>query len=144
MSMAIFWAVLAGAAIVAELMTGTLYLLVLGASAAAACLLAATTNASVAVQLAVFSILCVPSMMALRKHRKNQPPAKLMAADVGQQVEILFVREDGSYRVRYSGTEWDAVSVDSPAPGENPKWLVIVGTHGNLLKCKSAPAPVVQ
>lgn len=139
MFMSIFWAVLAGAALVAELLTGTLYLLVLGASAAAACVLAFTSGASAAAQFAFFTVLCVPGMWGLR-HRKTVALPQVMASNIGAQVEVLAVRADGTYRVRYSGSDWDAVLVDGAPAGEAPKWLVIVGTQGNLLKCKPAAA----
>jgi len=142
MFMTIFWAVVAGTAIIAELLTGTLYLLVLGGAAAAACALAFGTDVSAAAQFALFSALCIPTMLVLRKRRLDNPLPSVMAADVGSRVEVVSVREDGTYRVRYSGTDWDAVLVEGAATADAPKWLVIVGTDGNLLKCK--PAPAVQ
>jgi len=139
MFMSVFWAVLAGAALVAELLTGTLYLLVLGASASAACVLAFTTGASSAVQFALFSVLCVPGVVGLRMRKVKELPT-VMASDIGATVEVLAVREDGTFRVRHSGSDWDAVLVEDATAGDAPKWLTIVGTQGNLLKCKPAPA----
>jgi membrane protein implicated in regulation of membrane protease activity len=139
MFMSVFWAVLAGAALVAELLTGTMYLLVFGASAAAACVLAFTTDASSAGQFALFSLLCLPGVAGLRMRKVKELPT-VMASDIGATVEVLAVREDGTFRVRHSGTDWDAVLVEPATTDDTPKWLVIVGTQGNLLKCKLAPA----
>jgi len=135
MSMSVFWAALAGAAIVAELLTGTLYLLVLGIAATTACLLAFWTGASFASQLALFSVLCVPGILGLHKCKKKEGPT-VLASDIGATVEVLAALANGVYRVRHSGTEWDAVLVDGDGVTEVPKWLTVVGTQGNLLKCK--------
>lgn len=139
MFMPIFWVVLAGAALVAEAMTGTLYLLVLGASAAAACMAAFMLDISAAAQFGLFSALCVPGVVGLRMRKVKELPT-VMASDIGATVEVLSVREDGTFRVRHSGTDWDAVLVEEATHADAPKWLVIVGTQGNLLKCKPAPA----
>lgn len=144
MFMSIFWVVLASVALIAELLTGTFYLLVLGVAAGAACAVAFLSDVPPALQFVLFTVLSVPTIFWLHSWRKVHPAPTVMAADVGAVVEVLFVRDDGRYRVRYSGTEWDAEVIEGAVVGETPRWLTIIGTKGNLLKCKPAPGATAQ
>lgn len=126
----VIWFVAAFILVAAELMTGTLYLLVIGAGAGAGGV-AALAGAGVAAQLGVASVVAVIGIVALKAMgvggmRRGRHAS--LSLDAGQSVEVLERRPDGSLRVNYRGTQWDAV-VEGP---DGPR-LVIKATRGNTL-----------
>lgn len=131
---ALLWTVLAAVLTVAELMTGSFYLLVLAVSAAVAALGAYLgVLPSLAEQLAVAVLLSIVGVLALRLRFRHTPPHLVLEAGGVALVERR--NEDGSYRVRYSGTSWDAELVSGAAAREGQP-LQVIEFVGNRLKCK--------
>jgi membrane protein implicated in regulation of membrane protease activity len=125
----IWWA-LAAILVGAELMTGTFYLLAVGVAFAAGGL-AALLNAPLPVQLIIGGVLSVAGTIAAHRWRLSRvlPPAAPL--DLGQSVRILEWKDDGSARVNYRGTQWDA---ELAAPGTaRAETMYIVGTRGSTL-----------
>ena len=126
----VIWFVAAFILVAAELMTGTLYLLVIGAGAAAGGV-AAMAGAGIAAQLGAASLVAVVGIVVLKAlgvggARRGRHQA--LSLDAGQPVEVLERRADGTLRVNYRGTQWDAV-LEGP---DGPR-LVIKSTRGNTL-----------
>jgi len=125
------WWILGVVLIGAELVTGTFYLLAIGAAFLIGGL-AAWLGASTPVQLLVTGVLALAGSFAahrLRTHRATpplQPPL-----DVGQAVQVQVWHPDGTARVAYRGTHWDA-ELARPGAGRE-KTMYIVGTRGSTL-----------
>ncbi len=135
MSETSLWLVLVGFLLVAELTTGTIYLLLiaLGAGLSAA---AAWFGFSLTYQIiagACFAVLACLGLQRIRARQlKNTPQCDNL--DLGNSVQVTFWKEGGFTQVDYRGTTWSAQSVDkSPVSGLH----VIVAVDGNLLKIKS-------
>ena len=106
----VLWFVAAFVLIGAELMVGSFYLLVLGLGAVAGGA-AALLGLGFGAQVGVAALIAVIGIAVLRKlnigavtgrHRGHRP------LDTGQSVEVLERRPDGSLRVAYRGSQWDA------------------------------------
>lgn len=113
----VIWFIAAFALIGAELMAGTFYLLVIGLGLAAGGV-AALFGVEFGVQVAVVALLSVAGIVILRKTRagailrRGEPEVSM---DVGQSVQVIERRADGSLRVDYRGSQWDA-EADAPLP----------------------------
>jgi membrane protein implicated in regulation of membrane protease activity len=132
MNITIVWTLLAVAAIVAEMMTGTLYLLVLGAAAAAGAL-ASWLGWGFAVECLVAAAVMVAGSLSVRRWRPRTGQG--MPDDVQGNAEVASREANGQIRVRWRGTEWDA-RVDGAStnegflPGDK---VVLLRKEGNLL-----------
>ncbi len=132
MEMASYWIWWALAVILvgAELMTGTFYLLAVGVAFAVGGL-AALFGASLPVQLIVAGVLSVAGTIAAHRWRLRNVVPPEPSLDLGQSVRILEWMDDGSARVKYRGTQWDA---ELSAPGvARAETMYIVGTRGSTL-----------
>jgi len=137
----ILWAAAGLALAIAELVTGTFYLLVLG--------IAALAGAAVAFlglgfwgQALVSSLLAVAGVIWIHHRRKSMEPKAMPSPDVGQPVtwESWLNQPDGLARVRYRGASWDARVVGDCA-GEPGEMLYISAVNGNTLEvAKARPA----
>ena len=112
------WWLAAGALVVAELATGTIYLLLLalGASAGA---LAAHLGLGSEAQMAA-AALVGGGAVGFWYLRRSRHPAALPAStnpdlnlDIGSSVQVPAWRADGSARVSYRGTDWNVRFVGS-------------------------------
>ncbi len=119
--------------IVAEVVTGTFYLLVLGLG----CLAGAAASFSgfgMEVQTIVVAAVAVLGALWVRKHhqRRNQP--RMASLDVGQSVrwESWISEPDRLARVNYRGAAWDA-KVEGECSGTVDEVLFITAVHGNQL-----------
>lgn len=126
-----WWWVLGGALVVAELLSGTFYLLMLGLGAAAGAL-SAHAGLSPALQLAVAASVGGGSALAmhLRRRRQNSPPNPA-DLDLGQTVQVPHWDTDGTARVQYRGATWSArlqAPLSSPHPGAH-RIVAIEGTQ---------------
>jgi membrane protein implicated in regulation of membrane protease activity len=137
---------LVGALVVAvEIHSQTIYLLVVALACFAAGGLILSVHTDVDTTLIVFGLVLLAGMPAAqyaRRHFENPESDKISCDDVGALVEVADVRE-GTIRVRYRGTEWDAVpaegiSVQDIAPGMK---LCIVNRDGNTLIVTSSAMP---
>jgi len=120
--------------VIAELVTGTFYLLVLG--------IAALVGAAVAfsglgfwIQAIVASVLAAAGVVWIHQRRKLITPPSMPSPDFGQPVtwESWISQSDRLARVRYRGSSWDA-RVSGECAGEPGEMLYISAVHGNTLE----------
>ena len=139
MSPTALWLVLAGLILVAELTTGTFYLLMISLGALVGALLAYFDH-PLEVQIAGASAFAVFSCLLVQRLRKKSVADATQNTgqlDVGNTLMVLLWDANGFAQVQYRGTSWQAQSVDEqPQIGLH----VIVDVHGNLLKLKARPS----
>ena len=135
------WLIAGFVLVIAELVTGTFYLLVIGIGAFAAAV-AAWTGVHSIVQAVVAGVVALAGVWAVHhwhaRNRSGKPGDNLL--DRGQPVVLEgWANESaGIARVRYRGTSWDA----RVAPGERPvpgTTLYISGQQGNELVVELSP-----
>lgn len=120
------WWLLTGAAVAAELVTGTFYLL-MGAIGLAAGALAAHAGFGMPAQLVVAAVVGGGAVAACYVVRRNRPSGPAAGAnrdvnlDVGETVMVERWQPDGTAQVRYRGASWTV----SHLPGEIP----VAGLH---------------
>ena len=137
----ILWAAAGLALVIAELVTGTFYLLVLG--------IAALAGAAVAFlglgfwgQAMVSALIAVAGVILIHQRRKSMEPTAMPSADVGQPVtwESWRNEPDRLARVRYRGASWDA-RVVGECTAQSGEMLYINAVNGNTLEvAKIRPA----
>lgn len=135
-----WWWVLAGLMVLAELLSGTFYLLMmaLGASAAA---LAAHAGVGLTAQVVAAALVGGGATAAWHLRRARQPrsaPADRNAdvnLDIGQTVDVNHWDGEGRARVPYRGASWAVrhTGDGQPTLGEH----VIVAVHGNELQVRA-------
>lgn len=133
----LLWLICGFVLAIAELLTGTFYLLVLGVAAFAGALVAwlgygDAAQAILAAMVAVAGSLLVRFWVRGRKRASLEPA--MPALDVGQPVvfDTWTDQAGGRARVRYRDTLWDAVvQGDAAAPGDT---LYIVAVDGSTLR----------
>lgn len=128
-----FWLIAALALGIAEMLSGTFFLLVLAIAALAG---AATAwfGGSFWLQTCIASILAVIGVFLVQHYRHRAPSRSLPSFDLGQPVgfEQWVSQAEGMARVNYRGTTWEArvTSGQDPAPGTI---LYIQAVEGNRL-----------
>lgn len=115
------WWMLAGAAVVVELVTGTFYLLMLGIGMAAGAL-AALAGLGQSGQLLAAAFVgggAVITWHFVHKRRFAQPSDANtnMNLDAGETVQVDAWAEDNTAAVRYRGTVWTAVPAGGTPQG---------------------------
>lgn len=135
----VVWFIAAFVLIAAELMSGTLYLLVICVGAGAAGVVA-LLGAGTGAQLAVASAISLAGIAVLKLWRRGgkSDGAAPLSFDAGQPVEVLEQRGDGALRVAYRGTQWDA-KLEGGAGAAVGARLVIVEVRGNTLIVRPQP-----
>ncbi len=119
------WWLIAGGAIVLELLSGTIYLLLLSAGFAAAAL-AAHAGAGLSTQLVVAALVGVSAVLTWYLVRRKHPAPPSSAAnrdlnlDIGEQVHIEAWNADGTASVRLRGAQWTVVSRPGVTPSTGP------------------------
>ena len=95
--------------VIAELVTGTFFLLVLGIAAFAGSA-TAWFGLGFWVEALCAAVVAVAGVFWVRQHRKTMPQSDMASLDVGQAVtfEAWISREQGAARVKYRNTLWDA------------------------------------
>jgi membrane protein implicated in regulation of membrane protease activity len=112
------WWVLAGVAVGAEMLTGTIYLLMIAVGLAAGAL-AAHAGLGTSAQLVIAGVVGTAACVAwhfVRGRGATGGPATAnrdVNLDVGETVQVDAWNADGTATVRYRGSTWQAV----PAPG---------------------------
>jgi len=125
------WWVLAAALVGLELVTGTFYLLAVGVAFALGGI-AAWLGASPPAQLLIGGVFAVAGTIAAHQWRKRHAaPTPQPGLDVGQEVQVLAWHDNGTARVNYRGTQWDA-EIAAPAAAR-AQTMYIVGTRGSTL-----------
>ncbi len=92
----------------AEMLTGTFYLLAVGIALAFGGI-AAWSGAEMPMQLLIAGVLAVVGTMVAHRWRarRSQPPPQARL-DIGQSVRVQTWHADGTARVDYRGTQWNA------------------------------------
>lgn len=126
--MTITWALLATGCLIAELLTGTLYLLVLCAAFAGATGIAAL-ELSIPLQISAATLIAVIGAFLVRRWRTRSPKASALAA-VEHPVASIVTADGPRYRVRWRGSEWNATG---PAGLPEGSTVAITGQSGNTL-----------
>ncbi len=130
------WWLTAGVLVVAELATGTFYLLMLALGAAAGAL-AAHAGLPLTGQIGTAALLGGGAVVVWHLRRSRQPAALPAQAnpdvnlDVGTTVQVPQWEPDGSARIHYRGSAWDVRHVGGGPPAPGPH--VIRGVEGNRL-----------
>jgi membrane protein implicated in regulation of membrane protease activity len=135
------WWVAAGAVVVAELASGTFYLLMFALGLAAAAL-AAHLGASISAQIVTAAVLGGGATALWHWHRARQP--KSMPAsqnrdvnlDIGETVQVAAWSAQRTAQVHYRGSMWSArlqpgasaVSGDHTVTAVEGNWLVLTPT----------------
>jgi membrane protein implicated in regulation of membrane protease activity len=104
------WWLMVGIAILAELLTGTFYLMMLAVGLAA--------GAQVMVS-AVVGVATVLGAYYRRRHNPKDPPAQAnrnINLDIGETVQVDAWQPDGTASVKYRGASWTAIR----RPGTDP------------------------
>jgi membrane protein implicated in regulation of membrane protease activity len=120
------WWLVASGAIVLELLTGTVYLLLLGTGFAAAAL-SAHAGFGLTTQLLVAAVVGVGAVLAWYTVRRRRPAAAPSGAnpdvnlDIGERIHIDRWNDDGTAQVRYRGALWTVLprAGSAPSPGEH-------------------------
>ncbi len=136
------WWLAAGVLVVAELASGTFYLLMLALGAVAGAL-AAHAGVGFNGQMAAAALLGGGAVVVWHLRRSGRPAAQPATTnpdvilDVGSTVQVDHWQADGSARVHYRGAAWDARHAGSglPSAGEH----VIRAIEGNRLMLERAP-----
>lgn len=116
MSSYVVWWVIAAVLVGVELATGTFYLLAVGAAFAIGGF-AAWLGLEPWVQFAVASLFSIVGVSAAHRWRvtRAQPP-QMPSLDLGQTVRVIEWRENGTARVHYRGSYWDAELASPETP----------------------------
>lgn len=135
-----WWTIAGFALVIAELMSGTFYLLVLGLAAFAGGGVA-FVNYPFWVQALVAAAIAVIGVAAVNRVRRARPATPAPSLDVGQTVvlDAWVSRQDRLARVRYRNAIWDAKVLDEPA-AEAGQTLYIRHVDGNTLHVSTAHA----
>ncbi len=120
--------------VIAELVTGTFFLLVLGIAAFAGSA-AAWFGLGFWVEALCAAAVAIAGVFWVRRHRKNMPQPDMASLDVGQAVafDAWVSREQGAARVKYRNTLWDA-EVEGERELDHGQVLFIHAVDGNTLK----------
>jgi membrane protein implicated in regulation of membrane protease activity len=133
------WLAASGVLVVAELLTGTFYLLMLALGAAAGAL-ATTFGLGFNGQLLVAALVGGGLAAAWYQRRKRaQPDTRLdtNSLDVGERVTVTAWQPDGSAQVAYRGSWWPARYAGEGAPAAGPHR--IQSLEGSCLLLVRAP-----
>ena len=130
------WWVLAGALVIAELLTGTFYLLMLALGSVAAAI-AAHAGVGSSGQFVAAALVGGGATAVWHLKRARAPHSAPAASnadmnlDIGQTVQVPAWKPDGKARVTYRGATWTGRHVSHAAPVDGEHRIVAV--HGNEL-----------
>jgi membrane protein implicated in regulation of membrane protease activity len=113
MDSATFWWVAAAALVIAELLTGTIYLLAVATGGVAGAL-AAHAGASLTTQIVVAAAVGTITTLLWHFRKSNERRSKTSPAqanpdvnqDIGAQVQVDAWNSDGTAQVQYRGAQW--------------------------------------
>jgi membrane protein implicated in regulation of membrane protease activity len=138
---ALAWAIVGLVLVIAELLSGTFYLLMLALAAFGAAL-AAYVGQAFPVQCIVAAVLAAAGCYGVHLYRAKSSSKRMAPIDAGMPAsfESWLDARSRLARVRYRGASWDAQVEGSDAiePGAT---LFVVAADGNTLKvAKNRPA----
>ncbi|MCC6472922.1 MAG: NfeD family protein [Burkholderiales bacterium] len=137
----VYWFIAGFLLVIAELTTGTFYLVVLGVAAFAGGAVA-WTGAEFWLQAVASAVVAIAGAVWVHHWRAGVQGDSMPPLDFGQPAafESWVSREERRARVQYRNTQWDAIveGAAEAAPGEV---FYIVSVDGNTLKVsKTRPA----
>ena len=131
----IYWLIAGFIFVIAELVTGTFYLLVLGVAAFAATI-AAYFSLGIWPQAAIAGVVAVAGVVVINRYRGKLSAKDSQSLEHGQMVvfDSWISETEGIARVKYRGALWDAAIV-----GERNKdgMFYVCGAEGSTLKISS-------
>lgn len=134
MDHSLLWAIGGLVLVIAELLSGTFYLLMLGVAAFGAAL-AAYLGMQFSSQVIVAAVVSALGCYAVHLYRARQNTTQMPSIDAGMQAtfEQWIDQAARLARVRYRGAPWDArvEGIDLPQPGS---LVYVVNIDGNTLK----------
>ena len=130
----LLWLLAGLALVIVELLTGTFYLLVLGAAAFAAGA-AAWLGGGFPVQAITAAVLAFVGAYFVHAYRARNRAQQMAPIDAGQPASFESWLDQGAglARVRYRGASWDARLEDAAAPQPGAV-LYVLATEGNTLR----------
>jgi membrane protein implicated in regulation of membrane protease activity len=141
MDASLAWAILGLALVIAELLTGTFYLLMLGVAAFGAAAAAwLGIGFGFGAQILVFAVVSAAGCYAVHAHRARHGARQMESIDAGKPATFeSWIDEPARLaRVRYRGAPWDARVEGAELP--QPGGLVYVReADGNTLKVAARP-----
>jgi len=134
------WLASGFALVIAELVTGTFFLLVLGIAAFAGSA-TAWFGLGFWLQALCAAVFAVAGVFWVRQRRNELQQPDMASLDVGQAVtfDAWASREQGRARVKYRNTQWDA-EVEGEREIEHGQVLFIHAVDGNTLKVSKTKA----
>jgi membrane protein implicated in regulation of membrane protease activity len=128
------WVIIGLVLVIAEVASGTFYILVLGLTAFVAAAVA-WLGGTFAIQVIVAVTLGLVGCIAVSLVRRRQAAPVMRGLDEGQVVRLdtWISRAEGLVKVRYRDALWDARIVDGEM-GEPGDLFFIVATRGNNLE----------
>ena len=142
MDHALAWAVTGLVLVIAELLTGTFYLVMLGVAAFGAAG-AAYLGADFSVQVIVAALVAAVGSYGVHVYRVKNRTAQMPPIDAGNPAsfESWIDARARLARVRYRGASWEARVQDDVDPLEPGATVYVLATDGNTLKvAKNRPA----
>ena len=127
----VVWLIAGCALIIAELLSGTFYLLILGIAAFAGAV-AGYSGLAFSIQVLAVVLAAIAGLARLRMHVRKGDAGSMKSLDAGQIVvlDAWVHRGNGHARVRYRNTLWDARVRGEVEPGEE---LCIESVEGSTL-----------
>jgi len=141
MDLSLAWLIAAFVLVIAELMTGTFYLLVLGLAALVGAGVGYASGALVW-QAVGAAIVAAAGVVWVYRYKQTLSPKRMQGLDFGQPAafDSWVNRGAGHARVKYRDALWDA-QVAGDASGEPGEILYITSVDGSTLKVsKTRPA----
>jgi membrane protein implicated in regulation of membrane protease activity len=128
------WLIIGLVLVIAEVASGTFYILVLGLTAFVAAAVA-WLGGSFAIQVVVAVTFGLAGCIAVSFIRRRKAVPVMRGLDEGQVVRLAawISRADGLVKVRYRDALWDARIIDGES-GEPGDVFFIVATQGNNLE----------
>ncbi len=130
----IVWLIAGIALIIAELVSGTFFLLVLGIAAFAGAAVA-WSGLGIWPQAVCAAVVAAAGVVWVYRWRKGSARQQMPSLDVGQKAvfESWLSQEACHARVTYRDTQWDAL-IEGPAEGLAGEVFYIVGVEGSTLR----------
>ena len=135
MDIDLMWVIAGFVLVIAEVVTGTFYLLVLGIGAFAGALMA-WLGLGFGLQAVAAAAVTIAGVMWVRARPRTGGDAPMASLDVGQSAifESWSNQSAGRARVRYRDTQWDAqIEGDAGVPARGDSFY-IVSVEGSTLR----------
>jgi membrane protein implicated in regulation of membrane protease activity len=118
-----FWWIAAAVLVIAELLTGSIYLLAVAVGAAAGAI-AAHLGLGLTAQIAIAAIVGTAATLGWHFSKARQRRAQVAPAqantdvnqDIGAQVMVDSWNADGTAQVRYRGAQWSVLAMPGALP----------------------------